>query len=235
VKRTGLGTVFWMVLVIGVIGCAGERGGAGAPDIAREVAAAYGVQEFHRVEALRFTFNALIGDKTVRRAWQWEPKGDRVTFFGADGPVSFERRTLSDASSEELRKLDAAFINDQYWLLFPLHLVWDADLTLADLGLHPLPLGGGSARRLVVTYPPSTGYTPGDVYELFVAEDNRIRQWVYRRGGSPEPTRTATWEDHRALGPLVLSLDHKVPDGTFRVWFSEVALRLAESPDWLTP
>jgi hypothetical protein len=87
----------------------------------------------------------------------------------------------------------------------------------------------------VVTYPPSVGYTPGDVYELFVGEDKRIHQWVYRRGGAPEPTRTATWEDHRTLGPLVLSLDHKVPDGTFRVWFSEVALRLAGSPDWLTP
>lgn len=234
-KRTLLATCLGLMLLIGVSGCAGERGGPGAAGIAQKVAAAYGVDGFHSIDGLRFTFNAAIGDKTVRRAWQWEPQSGRVTFFAPDGPVSFDRRTLSAASPEELRKLDAAFINDQYWLLFPLHLVWDEGVALADLGEHPLPLGGGSARRLVATYPPSVGYTPGDVYELFVGGDDRIRQWVYRRGGAPEPTRTATWEDHRAVGPLVLSLDHRVPDGTFRVWFSDVALRLEGRPDWLTP
>lgn len=234
-KRTLLATCLGLFLLFGVSGCAGERGGPGATGIAQKVAAAYGVDGFHKIDGLRFTFNAAIGDKTVRRAWQWEPKSGRVTFFDPEGPVSFDRRTVSAASSEELRKLDAAFINDQYWLLFPLHLVWDEGVALANLGEHPLPLGGGSARRLVVTYPPSAGYTPGDVYELFVGGDDRIRQWVYRRGGAPESTRTATWEDHRAVGPLVLSLDHRVPDGKFRVWFSDVALRLEGRPDWLTP
>ena len=87
----------------------------------------------------------------------------------------------------------------------------------------------------MVTYPPSVGYTPGDVYELFVGDDHRILQWVYRRGGALEPTRMATWEAHRTLGPLVVSLDHRVPDGTFRVWFTDVALRLAGSQEWLAP
>ncbi len=44
----------------------------------------------------------------------------------------------------------------------------------------------------------------------------------------------STWEDHRRLGPLLMSLDHQGPDG-FRVWFSDVALMLQNGEDWLYP
>jgi hypothetical protein len=42
-----------------------------------------------------------------------------------------------------------------------------------------------------------------------------------------------TWEDHRKAGPLTLSLDHKSADGKFRVWFTDVAVRVAGKPDWI--
>jgi hypothetical protein len=235
VKKILFLTSLGVLLAFGLSGCAAPRGASDGAGIAKKVASAYGVDRFREVEAMRYTFNVVIGDKTIRRSWQWEPKMDRVTFFSAQGPVSYERKAVSAESPEELRKMDARFINDQYWLLFPYHLVWDEGVAVADAGEQALPLGGGSARRLVVTYPPSVGYTPGDVYELFVGGDDRIRQWVYRRDGVTEPTRMATWEDHRALGPLVVSLDHRVPDGKFRVWFTDVAVRLEGSQDWLRP
>ena len=65
-----------------------------------------------------------------------------------------------------------------------------------------LPIGTGKARRIVVSYPTNEGYTPGDVYELFVDDSDRIVQWVYRKGGDPKPTRITTWEDYRKVGPL---------------------------------
>jgi hypothetical protein len=95
-------------------------------------------------------------------------------------------------------------------------------------------MGDGQARRIVVSYPPEGGYTPGDVYELFIDDDGLIAEWIYRRGGATTPTRMSTWEDHRRLGPLLVSLDHQGPDG-FRVWFSDVALMLRNGEDWLYP
>ena len=103
-----------------------------------------------------------------------------------------------------------------------------------DQGLARRPIGGGEARRIEVRYPPAGGYTPGDVYELYVGTDGRIAEWVYRRGGDARPTRMSTWEAHRRLGPLVVSLDHRGPGG-FRVWFSDVAAKIRNRPEWIHP
>ncbi len=45
------------------------------------------------------------------------------------------------------------FFNDQYWLLFPLHVAWDHSSTVTDEGMQKLPLGEGSGERIVVKYP----------------------------------------------------------------------------------
>lgn len=196
-----------------------------------QVAKAYGIAEFEKVEAIRYTFNVEVGSKSVRRSWVWEPKIDRVVSLENGRQVAYDRKTLSD--SEEVRSIDAKFINDQYWLLFPFHLVWDTDIRAADTGTAALPIGPGKARRIEVSYPKGIGYTPGDVYELFLGDDFRLTEWIYRRGGAPEPTRVTTWEDHRQVGPLILSLEHRGKDGKFRLWFSEVAVRMAGSSRWV--
>ena len=135
------------------------------------------------------------------------------------------------AAKEEI---DPAFINDQYWLLFPLHLSWDHDAKVEDTGAHKLPLGKGSAGRLLVTYPSQGGYTPGDAYELFVGADNHIQEWIYRRGGSAKPTLVATWTDYKKAGPLLVAMDHR---GTYqgkpaRIFFTNVSVKLAGSSTW---
>jgi len=93
--------------------------------------------------------------------------------------------------------------------------------------MSKLPLGKGSARRIVVTYPPD-GYSPGDTWELFVGTNNRIREWVYHHGGSPQWTGVWPWEDYKRAGPLLISLNHpgKKDDKPVRVFFSEVAVQL---------
>jgi len=77
-------------------------------------------------------------------------------------------------------EVDPAFQNAQYWLLFPLHLSWDGGAKVEETGIHELPLGKGSATRVVVTYPPEGGYTPGDVLKLFVGADGRVRRFIWR-------------------------------------------------------
>jgi hypothetical protein len=86
-------------------------------------------------------------------------------------------------------EIDPAFINDQYNLLFPFYVYWDYSADVQDMGLQKLPLGEGSAKRVVVKYPPEAGaYSPGDTWELYVGSDNRVEELVYHRGGPTKPS-----------------------------------------------
>jgi hypothetical protein len=196
---------------------------------------AYGIHYFSQIEQIQYMFNVKIGEKQIRRFWVWEPKLDRVSYKGMDyqDAVTYYRRDIDTTDSSALKKIDAWFINDNYWLLFPFHIAWDADITMEDIGSKKLPLGGGQAKCVIITFPASGGYTPGDVYEIYLNDDSRLLQWVYRHGGSEEPTRVTTWENYRQAGPLVLSLDHHAGDDNFRLWFTGVGVKLAGIDNWM--
>jgi len=214
------------VLVLAATSWAQER-----PTISGQIAKTYGLDSFSQIEQIRYTFN--LPERNISRTWVWERKTDQVSYEGKDkagNPVklTYLRSQLSSQAAVVKDEIDPAFINDQYWLLFPFHLVWDSSAKIEDTGMHTLPLGKGSARRVVVTYLPE-GYSPGDTWELFVGPDNRIREWVYHHGGSPPWTGVWSWEDHKRAGPLLVSLNHhgKVGDKPVQVFFSEVAVKLA--------
>jgi len=65
--------------------------------------------------------------------------------------------------------IDANFLNDQYWLLLPFHVIWDTSATVTDEGMQKLPLGNGSGEKLVVKYPSDGGYSPGDTWDVYAA------------------------------------------------------------------
>ena len=201
----------------------------------QQLAESYGLQYFDGVEKIQYTFNVQIGQKHVSRFWIWEPQLNKVTFKGMDyqEAITYNRSDIANTESNKLKKIDAWFINDNYWLLFPYHVAWDSSAKVADIGRQPLPMGDGNARCLVVTYPASGGYTPGDVYEIYLDDDNRLTQWVYRRGGSEKPTQISTWEDHRKVGPITLSLNHQGEDRNFRVWFTNVGAKMVGADNWL--
>ena len=104
-------------------------------------------------------------------------------FFNLQAPVETISRAVTVVGTQELR--------------------WDDMATVVQTGTARLPIGDGQGRRIVVTYPAEGGYTPGDVYELFVGSDFRLMQWIYHKGGADTPTRMSTWEDHRRIGPVV--------------------------------
>jgi len=215
--------------------CEGIVSQARAEDVRQRIALSHGIGLFDQVEQIQYTFNVKFGDKGVNRFWIWEPKTDKVTFKAGDSEeyTTYNRKEISDAASEKLKKIDSWFINDNYWLLFPYRIAWDGRVKVEDIGSHPLPMGEGSAKCVVVTFPSTGGYTPGDVYELFLDNDYKLAQWVYRRGGSSESGRTATWEDYRHVGPLTLSLAHQGEDQNFRLWFTTVGVRLSGSTGWM--
>lgn len=220
------------LLLLGVMVLAATSWAQQHPPISEQIAKTYGLDSFGQIERIRYTFNADLGEVKLSRTWVWEPKADQVSYEGKDKagkPVklTYLRSQLSSQAAVVKDEIDPAFINDQYWLLFPLHLVWDRSAKVEETGMHKLPLGKGSARRVVVMYP-SEGYSPGDTWELFVGTDNRIREWTYHHGGSAEPTVVASWEDYKRAGPLLVSLNHRgMREGKpVRVFFSDVAVKL---------
>jgi len=224
-----------ILLITGLTACAGGDRESRAEAVRQRIAQSYGFQYFNQIEQVQYTYNVRKGDKVVRRFWVWEPESDKVTFDALDytDPITYYRRDLQTNPSNMLKSIDAWFINDNYWFLFPFHLARDTRTMVEDVGQKKLPIGEGEADCVVVTYPSEGSDTIGDVYELYLDQNSRLTQWVYRRGGSETPTRIATWDDHRYLGPLVFSLNHEGDDGNFRIWFTQVGVKLTGVDGWI--
>jgi hypothetical protein len=211
------------------------------PPIAEQMAKSYGLDSFGQIEGIRYTFNAELPGVELSRAWEWNPKTDKVSYEGKDKEgkpvkVTYPRSQLSSQSDAVKYEIDPAFINDQYWLLFPLHVAWDSSATVTDEGMHKLPLGDASAERVVVKYPSEGGDSPGDTWELYVGADKRIEELIYHRGGTKKPSVViATWADYKKAGPLLISTDHRgTADGQpLRISLSDVSVKVTGSENWI--
>ena len=212
------------------------------PPIAEQLAKTYGLDSFGQIEAIRYTFNLQFPGLNLSRSWVWQPKTGQVSYEGKDKdgkPVkaTYVRSQLNSEPANVKDEIEPAFVNDQYWLVFPFHVYWDSSADVQDLGMQKLPLGKGSARRVVVKYAAEAGgYTPGDTWELFVGSDGRVEQFIYRRGGPKKPSVViTTWEGYKKAGPLLIATDHRgTADGKpVRIWFSDVAVKLAGSEKWV--
>ncbi|HWF88607.1 MAG TPA: hypothetical protein VN659_07215 [Pyrinomonadaceae bacterium] len=209
---------------------------------AEQLAQAYGLNSFGQVEAIRYTWNAEFPGVKVSHAWVWEPKTGKVSYEGKDKDgkpvkVSYNRSQLNSQPDNVKNEVEPAFVNDNYWLLFPLHAYWDKSATVTDQGTKPLPLGGGSANLVSVKYPSEGGYTPGDTWDLYVDKDNRVDQFVYHRGGPKKPSLvTTTWEGYKKVGPLLISTEHKgTADGSqVRIFISDLGVKVTGSDLWIT-
>lgn len=213
------------------------------PPIVEQMAKTYGIDSWGQIEGIRYTFNLDLAALNLKLAhtWEWEPKTGKVTFEGKykDGKpvkVTYLRSQLDSQPANVKDEIDPAFMNDQYWLVFPFHVVWDTGADVQDKGKQKLPLEKGSADQIVVKYPSDGGYTPGDTWELFLGSDNRVEEFIYRRGGPKKPSVvTTTWAGYKKAGPLLISTDHRgTADGKpVRIFFSDVSVRLTGSDTWI--
>ena len=207
-----------------------------------KVAKTYGVDSWDQVQAIRYTWNGEItGLFKVSRTWEWEPKTGKVTYEGPDKDgkpvkVSYLRSELSSQPDNVKNNVDPGFVNDNYWVLFPFHAYWDTSATVIDQGMFNLPMGSGTAELVPVKYTGDGGYTPGDIWDLYVGKDNRVEYFVYHRGGSKPPSRVfATWAGYKKAGPILIATEHRgTADGKpLHVFFSDVAVKLTGSDAWV--
>jgi hypothetical protein len=228
------------LLVLSVLILTATSWAQNRPPIAEQMAKTYGFDSWGQIEAIRYTFNISLGTFKLSESWVWEPKTGQVTYEGKDKAgkavkVTYLRSQLSTQPANVKDQIDPAFMNDQYWLVFPFHVIWDTSANVEDKGKQKLPLGKGSADEVVVKYPSEGGYTPGDTWTLFVGPDHRIRELLYHRGGAKKPTVViATWADYKKAGPLLVSMDHRgTADGKpFRIFLSDVAVKMTGSDTW---
>ena len=229
-------------LFLGVLALTTTAGAQTRPAIAEQLAKTYGLDSFGQIDSIRYTFNLEIPGVNVSRSWVWEPKTGRVSYESKDKdgkPVkaTYVRSQLSSQPANVQSEIEPAFVNDQYWLLFPFHVYWDTSANVQDLGMQKLPIGSGSAKHVVVKYPAEVGgYTPGDTWELFVGPNGRVEQFIYRRGGPKKPSLViATWAGYKKAGPLLISTEHRgtADGGPLHLSFSNVAVKLAGSDTWV--
>jgi hypothetical protein len=211
--------------------------------ILEQIAKTYGIDSWNQIDGIRYTWNGEIpGLFKLSHKWEWEPKTNKVSYEGKDKdgkPVqaTYVRTDMSSQPDSVKNEVDPAFINDNYWLLFPFHANWDTSATVTDEGMKKLPIGAGSAKLVVVKYPSEAGgYTPGDTWDLYVGKDNRVVQMVYHRGGPRKPSLvTATWAGYKKAGPLLFSTDHRgtADDKQLHIFISDVSVKLTGSDTWV--
>lgn len=235
--RALLPVLLLVTLLPPLTAAAQESADAPNPDaLVERMAAAYGVSAFDELDEIRFTFNVeRQGAPIAERGWRYVPDSGEVTYQGPDPDgnpteITFRHADVYGDPEHELAWLDAHFVNDQYWLAFPLRVVIDDGTTLTAEGGVPLPVsadeGDGVYDKLTVQYG-SGGYTPGDAYDLYLDESGVIRAWVFRQGGGSEG-RFMYWSPPVALGPVRVSLDHWSEGGELRVTFTDVSARVGE-------
>ena len=237
-RLTMMGLLLSAVLLLAPNSWAQQR-----PPILEQIAKTYGIDSWDKVEAIRYTWNGEIpGLFKAAHAWEWEPKTGKISYEGKDKDgkpvkVTYDSSQLSSQSDQAKNEVEPAFVNDNYWLLFPFHAYWDKSATVTDKGMQKLPIGTGSAELVVVKYPAEAGgYTPGDTWDLYVGKDHRVQAMVYHRGGDKKPSVvTATWAGYKKAGPLLISTEHRgTADGKpLHIFIRDLSVKLAGSDTWM--
>jgi len=234
-------TILFLIFVLLILAATSQA--QTRPPIVEQLAKAYGLDSFGQIDAIRYTFNIALPalNLNLSRSWVWEPKTGKVSYEGKDKdgkPVkaTYVRSEINSSPANVKDEIEPAFVNDNYWLVFPLHVYWDTSAVVTDKPMQKLPLGKGSAKLVSVKYPPEVGgYTPGDTWDLYLGSDGRVKEFTYHRGGPKKPSLlSTTWAGYKKAGPLLVSTDHRgVADGkAARIFFSNVAFKLAGSDKW---
>jgi len=191
-----------LLLVFGLAGCFGPV--KPHQDILYDICWANDLFRVYEHDRLAFTFNAQLPGKVVQRRWVWHIKTNQVFLNGSEQPIS------------------QAFINDIYWLLFPLKAYEDRDqveIAVRDKQLSPLKKS--ISTEVTIRYVSSKGYTPNDTYKLYVDDNMIVREWSYLKAGKEPPARITAWTAYQSICGVELSLMREGRDG-FKVWFTDV-------------
>lgn len=191
------------------------------PSVAEKIANAHGLKKWKNVSEISFTFN-IDKDSHFERSWIWKPKTNQVTLINNNDTIHYNRTKIDST----IAKTDSAFINDKYWLLVPFQLVWDLGTTLSEPTKEAAPISKTVMKKITLTDSNNGGYTPGDAYDIYYGDDYIIKEWIFRRGNSQEPTMITTFEDYQDINGIKFALKHKKADNNWNLNFTNVSVNL---------
>ena len=210
----------FFLIIVATLQCCNEK--ASEKKMGHPVAVASGIENFKNVKMIEFIFNVQKDTfPASSRHWQWFPHKNEVIFLTDSSNIKFNR---GDTSTQELQKLNARFTNDEYWLLYPFHLDWDSGMELVDNGIKTGPISGKAMHMLTTKYNSTAGFTPADMYSLYINDKQQIQEWEYHKAGSPEATLVTSWENYKDFNGIQVSQDHKTKDGKFHIWFTGIQI-----------
>ena len=191
--------------------------------LAQKVANAYGIKDFKKAKSMSFTFNVKRDTFPITyRSWNWNMEKNIVTMKDPKQTVTYRRDTIQSAA---MKNIDGKFINDQYWLLFPFHIVMDKGCTLTEKDNVKAPIGKTNSTMLTVQYNNVDGYTPGDAYDLYIDKNYMVTEWVYRSKGVAKPSLNTRWENTLKNNGVKTATNFPSEDGKFKIYFTGVSVK----------
>lgn len=190
--------------------------------IAEKIAKANGFDNWKNVSQIDFTFNVDKDSTHFERSWTWKPKTGDVTLISGKDTISYNRKSVDSTSL----KADKGFVNDKFWLLAPYQLVWDKETTISEPIKEASPINKTQLNKITLAYPSKGGYTPGDAYDFYFGDDYIIKEWIFRRGNSEEPSMMTTWENYQDFNGVKIALEHKKPEENWKLYFTDVKVTL---------
>ena len=110
-------------------------------------------------------------------------------------------------------------------MLVPFQLVWDEGTSISEPVKDLAPISKKELSKITITYSNDVGYTPGDAYDIYVDEDYIIREWVFRKGNTEEPSMTTTFENYEDYNGIKIAKDHKMAESNFNLYFSNIKIK----------
>lgn len=213
-------TLFLLITIVLLTACSEGNKIQKANSLQQEIGKAYGIENFSKLSKLSYTFNVKRGETVSSRSWVWNLKTNVIELKSTATSVVYQRDTIQ---SEAMKKVDGMFINDQYWLMYPFHIIWDAGTTQTIAYNQTTPISKQPATKLTIQYKNVGGYTPGDAYDVYVNDKNIITEWSYRSKGVEKPSLTTSWAGIQDVSGVKLTTDFKNDGGSFNLYFTGVS------------
>ncbi len=190
---------------------------------AEKIAYKHGLEDWKSVSELRFTFNVDRGENHFERSFIWHPKTSDVVYMNSTDTVSYNRKaaTLDSIAIQA----DRAFVNDSYWLLAPFKLVWDEGISFSEEENVIAPISKDTLNKLTITYGNEGGYTPGDAYDIYYANDYSVKEWAFRKGNDKAPTMLTSWKKYKTFNGITLATMHRDSTNNFKLYFTNISVK----------
>ncbi|MCM8536999.1 MAG: hypothetical protein NE334_13760 [Lentisphaeraceae bacterium] len=167
-----------------------------------------GIFNIYDSEVVKFDFNVKKGKKNSKRSWVWKVQEEKAFVDG-----------------KEIGLTEKKFVNDTYWLLFPLRAYESRKQCKLTVKTAKAPISGKDCREVTVQYVTGEGHSPNDTYVMYIDSDYKIFEWTFFKG-SKKPARIIhKWHDYKVFNGVKVPMMHETADGKFKLFFTNVEIK----------